>query len=162
MKKCRGLRITNHPSETLKYRFLIYGRTSLSMSKKHKKTISFGKYEAPEEKFTLPSGPLDTTFSFKHICTEQHAPKSCSFPQLKSFNDKIRILCSLPWETIEQSPHETNGYEFMPRDQLTRNVPSTVPSSAKIMVFRFGGGSGSQNSGRIAGYKSGQTFYVLF
>ena len=127
-----------------------------------KRSINFGKFEEEEGKQSLFALDADTTFSFKHICTNEHSPQQCSFSQLKSFNDKIRILSCLPWVSIDGSPRETNGYEILPRTGLSREVPPQVPGKAAILVFRFGGGSGSQNSGRIAGFKGGTTFYILF
>jgi hypothetical protein len=134
------------------------------MSKKHnkKRPVNFGKFDRGDEKPTLVVSVPDIVFSFKHICTGQHAPQQCSYPQLKSFNDKIRILCYLSWSSIDGSPRETNGYEIMPRAFLSRSVPSQVPTQSDILVFRFGGGSGSRNTGRIVGFKDGNTFHVLF
>jgi len=134
------------------------------MSNKHKKKgkIDFGKFERQEEDPALEVSTPDLTFSFKHICMDEHAPQQCSYPQLKSFNDKIRILSCLPWSSIDSSPRETNGYEIMPRPSLKRTIPTVVPAKAEILIFRFGGGSGSKNSGRIAGFKLKDVFYVLF
>lgn len=132
------------------------------MSKKHKNKISFGSYEKEEQNPKIASDPPDVTFSFKHICTSQHSPAVCSYPQLKSFNDKLRILSSLTWSTIDSSPRETSGYEMLPSKFLKRSIPDSLPATPSVMIFRFGGGSGSKNSGRIAGYKKDHTFYVLF
>ena len=132
------------------------------MSRRHNGSIDFGKYEKEEEKPKFSSSPPSVTFSFKYICQNDYSPARCSYPQLKSFNDKLRMLSSLSWSAIDSSPRETNGYELLSKNILKRTVPSAAPNISNVMVFRFGGGSGSKNSGRIAGYKADHIFYVLF
>lgn len=133
------------------------------MSKKRPKgRLDFGKYDEIQlQKIEVPAEP-DTTLSLKLICQERHSTSKCSYHQLKSFSDKLRIITSVSWSAITSSPRTTNGYEVMPRTSLVRSIPDGVPPSAEIFVFRFGGGSGSKHSGRIAGYKAGSTFYLLF
>jgi hypothetical protein len=81
---------------------------------------------------------------------------------MKSMTDKIRMLCQLNWKQIDSSPKETVGYEPLPRKILSRTVPTPVPVDRTIIAFRFGGGSGSQNTGRMVGFRESNTFYVLF
>lgn len=133
------------------------------MSKKRPKTrIDFGKYDDAEpQKIEVPAEP-DTTLSLKLICQDEHSTSKCSYHQLKSFSEKLRVITSVSWSTIVSSSRTTNGYEVIPRPSLKRVVPVGVPPSAEILIFRFGGGAGSKHSGRIAGYKAGSTFYLLF
>jgi hypothetical protein len=132
------------------------------MSKKPRGPINFGKYERSETSPILREVHADTTFSFKYICTDQHAPQRCQYGQLKSFNDKIRMLCDLTWPMIVSSPKETNGYEELPQDAISRTIPERANHKDGLLVFTFGGRSGSSHSGRMVGFRRGHTFYVLF
>ncbi len=66
------------------------------MSKKRPKgRLDFGKYDEIQlQKIEVPAEP-DTTLSLKLICQERHSTSKCSYHQLKSFSDKLRIITSV-------------------------------------------------------------------
>lgn len=105
-------------------------------------------------------------FSFRHICTKDYCAKKCTYEQFKSYSDTLRMLSDLEWTVIEGSPSNGRGYETIPVKSLSSSAKIPVPFSKKeaVFVFRFGGGGrvGSKTSGRIAGIKDGDKFYVLF
>lgn len=77
----------------------------------------------------------------------------------KSFADKLRILSSLDWPTIESSPRETNGFEMLPVSALKEALPVPFTEHKQAMIFRFGGATG----GRIVGVRDNKDrFYFLF
>jgi hypothetical protein len=105
-------------------------------------------------------------FSFRYISQSAFCPKKCSHEQLKSYADKLRILSDLEWSKIDSSPRELNGYELIPVKSLNggASLPEIFAKHDSVCVFRFGGGGGvaSKTSGRIAGIRQGEKFYVLF
>jgi hypothetical protein len=97
-------------------------------------------------------------FSHRYITTGAYCVKRCRIEQFRSFADKLRILSSLDWPTIESSPRETNGFELLPSSALKEKLPAPFEKEDKAMVFRFGG-----NAGRIVGVRDSQDmFFILF
>lgn len=147
------------------------------MSKKHQKSKPKSTYSSkinlPSEsyenaEFTPPTSdkvknnrPL---FSFRHICQKDFCAKKMPVEKFKAYSDKLRILSDLEWSAIESSPKETNGFELMPVSSLNATLPTLFKTLQEIWVFRFGGGGnvGSRTSGRIAGVREGDSFFVLF
>jgi len=105
-------------------------------------------------------------FSFRYICGKEFCVKLCKIEQFKSYADKLRMLSELEWKVIESSPKEIHGYEPIPVTALNpkAKMPDKFRKESSVMVFRFGGGGrvGSTTSGRIAGIREGERFYVLF
>ena len=145
------------------------------MSKKKRKSrVDSSPFRQPDLapkkiEFTAPSIPADTTaerpwFSFRHICQKEFAAKRCSYEKLKAYSDKLRQLSELEWKVIESSPRETNGYELIPLSQIKGTIPEKFSKHDAMVVFRFGGcgNVASKTSGRIAGVREKERFYVLF
>lgn len=135
------------------------------MSKKQKNHTKSGAL-VPPAPFDLAATPAFARgegarpfFTFKDICTSDYCIKKCSYEQLKSLTDKLRILSSLEWRTIETSPRETNGFELLPADALSAPLPDAFSRINQVMVFRFGG---KTTAGRIVGHRNNDRFYVLF
>jgi hypothetical protein len=97
-------------------------------------------------------------FSHRYITTGSYCVKRCRIDQFRSFSDKLRILSSLDWKTIESSPRETNGFELLPVSALREKMPPPFDKIDKAMVFRFGA-----NAGRIVGVRNtDDMFFILF
>src|SRR5690606_18819137 len=73
-------------------------------------------------------------FTHRYICTAHYCIKRCSFEQMKSVIDKLRILSNLDWPTIESSPRETNGFEMIPRAQIRGQIPDEFANEKALMV----------------------------
>lgn len=103
-------------------------------------------------------------FSFRHICQRDYCVKKCSIEKMKSYSDKLRILSDLDWKSIESSPKETNGFELIPVRNIRGVLPEKFSRCDNVWVFRFGGGGrvASKTSGRIAGIRENERFFVLF
>jgi hypothetical protein len=103
-------------------------------------------------------------FSFRHICQKDFCVKKCSIEKFKSYADKLRILSELDWKTIESSPSETNGFELIPVRNIKGSLPDRFSAHENVWVFRFGGPGrvASKTSGRIAGIRDKDRFFVLF
>jgi hypothetical protein len=119
------------------------------------------EFRNPNAKSSLKSSPW---FSFRYICQKEFCVKKCSYEKLKAYSDKLRQLSILDWATIESSPHETNGVEMIEIRRLNASLPIEFSKHTHIHIFRFGGCGrvGSKTSGRIAGIKENERFYVLF
>jgi hypothetical protein len=129
------------------------------MSRRNSKFALQKKPQAKPEKPQFDKATPGPAFSFKFICTSQHSTSKCSYEQLKSLADKLRILSDLDWNRIELSPRTTNGYEKLPQKSIKRQIPAALPNGEAVLVFRFGSGS---SAGRIAGFRQGHRFNVLF
>lgn len=145
-----------------KFRLQTSQHISKSMSKKKGKTKPHLRNKPGDSlRIVPPAKPPENTPSFSHKYIDQGicCIKNCTHAQFKSLADKLRILCNLEWNVIDSSSRTTNGYEKMPRHQLKTQIPGAVPATAQIYVFRFGMGD---HSGRLAGYRSGNCFHILF
>jgi hypothetical protein len=100
-------------------------------------------------------------FSHRFICQQHYCIKKCSYEQMKSAMDKLRILSDLDWATIESSPRETNGFEMISAKQIRGTIPPKFAKEKALMVFRFGGGTGPR-AGRIVGVREKERFSILF
>lgn len=123
------------------------------------------KISAPKlfhaEKVGITDAFSDATpwFSHQFICQNEFCIKKCSYEQIKNLIDKIRVLSSLEWKSIESSPRETHGFELIPVNQIKGTIPQKFSDISDIMVFRFGG---NKRGGRIAGTRKGNKFHILF
>ena len=139
------------------------GKRSLSKGRKRNKSTYRGlkvtsEYEDSDVTFKDQSGDYPR-FSLRYVCLGRHSTSQCSYEQLKALASQLRIICSLSWSELNSSPRNTNGWEHIPCDQLKADLPVGIPALKRVTVFRFGG---KTTAGRIAGYREGSTFHVLF
>jgi hypothetical protein len=125
---------------------------------KYKGAIKAPAGSEPEKpKLGKSSGP-HPVFSHRYITSGSYCLKRCSIEQFRHLADKLRMLSSLEWKQIDSSPRETNGYEMLPKAQLSETPKAPFDEDDALMVFRFGGAKG----GRIVGAKREEKFFILF
>lgn len=68
----------------------------------------------------------------------------------------LRKRADLTWSQLRQVPHETLGYERMPRDQIRAPIPPFFAEDETPIVFRIA------DRGRIVGFRQDAVFHVVW
>jgi len=95
-------------------------------------------------------------FSFEYI-DKAYCVSKCERDEKASFADKLRILGSLTWNEIIQSPRHQHGFEKIPIQQINGSKPIIIsPDVDYVIAFRF------HNTKPVVGLRRDQVFFIIW
>lgn len=112
---------------------------------------------ATDQEATAPKVPEDDghlLLSFRHV-QPRFGVEEMSGRQRSEFLSKWAKRCGFTWSDLGLQQKHGLGYEMLPRKQFKPSPPEALKED-KYMVFRHDGNL------PFAGFKAGDTFYVLW
>lgn len=95
-------------------------------------------------------------FTFAEMPDGEYSVDRADKEALAAFAKQLKLLSSLTWKKIKQSPRHGQGCEKIKRNCLNVNVPASVSEDAEMLAFRFYG------KRVFAGFRSLEIFHILF
>lgn len=95
-------------------------------------------------------------FTFAEMPDGEYSIDQADKDALAAFTKQLKLLSSLTWKKIKQSPRHGQGCEKINRRSLSVSVPDNISEDAEMLAFRFYG------KRVFVGFRSLEIFHVLF
>lgn len=115
-------------------------RRACRVGDKHlKKPKAKGRGHLADPPDPTPTNHLSPVFCLRYL-KSGYSLNDCGDAEAAAFVKKVKQLCDLDWQTIQNSSREGQGHEKMPVNQIRPDLPRRVtPDVSELLVFRFGG-----------------------
>lgn len=123
----------------------------MSGKKIKKKNAEKNKIQVPNPNSAETDYPI---FCFKHLSSKPDK----DFKFYADFIERLKMLCSVPWKTIEVSDRHGIGTEKMPIEKIKVALPPFITPDVKhLSVFRANG-----DNRPFLGIRNRNLFHVIF
>lgn len=115
-----------------------------------------GRIKAPEEpRSTNHESPV---FCLRYL-KSGYTLDECGAAEAQAFVSKLKSLCDLDWQTIQNSNRRGQGHEKITVKEIKPDMPRRVTADVtELICFRFPGG----DTARFLGLRHGRVFEVYF
>lgn len=127
----------------------------MSKNKINRPDISQGKRVKVNPLTDGSTNHLKPNFSFEHL-VGSHSVEACEQEDRASLAVQLCKIGSLTWGDIQRAPKYGLGHEKISHDSIKASIPDVVTPDTALLSFRFNGKK------PMVGFRSGQTFFVLF
>jgi hypothetical protein len=98
---------------------------------------------------------MHAAFSLRYVVDEQCITR-CTDQQAMQFADRMKRLCSMTWQQIQNAHRHKLGTEIIDRSAIKVAIPRHITPDVDLLAFRCFG------LAPMIGYRDQEVFFVLW